>query len=87
MATGDFNGDRRLDLAAARIFSKDYRGALMLLDGRGDGTLRDPVAYPAGNGPIVVVAGDFMGDGGLDLAVTDYGGNLSPGDGTFDLPW
>jgi hypothetical protein len=44
--------------------------------------------YSAGTNPDAVAVGDFNGDGKLDLAVNDYGGNtvtilLGNGDGTF----
>jgi hypothetical protein len=54
---------------------------------------RAPVSYQVGTGPVAVAAGDFNGDGNLDLAVANSGnpgiddGNVSillgSGDGTF----
>jgi serine/threonine protein kinase len=46
------------------------------------------VAYPVGTSPYTVVAGDFNGDGKLDLAVSNIGSNdvsvlLGNGDGSF----
>jgi VCBS repeat protein len=47
--------------------------------------------YPAGTIPAFIGTGDFDGDGKLDLAVANAGGDnvsilLGNGDGTFDLP-
>jgi hypothetical protein len=84
MATGDFNGDGKLDLAVANYDSHTVSVFL----GNGDGTFRPKVDYATGNRPVGVVAGDFNGDGNLDLAVTNNLDNtvsilLGNGDGTF----
>ncbi len=44
-----------------------------ILLGNGDGTFQSAVNYPAGNDPVAMVAGDFNGDGRLDLAVVEWG--------------
>ena len=55
-------------------------GVSMLL-GNGDGTFQPPRHYATGDEPRwPIVAGDFNGDGGLDLAVAD-GGREQPGRG------
>ena len=46
---------------------------MSILLGNGDGTFRRPTLYAAGNYPVSVIAGDFNGDGQLDLAVADDG--------------
>src|SRR6266849_667885 len=49
-----------------------------------------PIGFDAGGHPASVVAGDFNGDGVLDLAVANYSSNdvsvlLGNGDGSFQL--
>jgi hypothetical protein len=84
IATADFNGDGKLDLAAT-----DSAGnAVIILLGNGDGTFGAPTTIPVGNGPDAIVAADFNNDGKLDLAVANYGDGtitllLGNGDGTF----
>ena len=52
------------------------------------GALQSAVNYTAGTAPSAIVAGDFNGDGKIDLAVANQGSNnasvlLENGDGTF----
>ena len=84
VATGDFNGDGKLDLIVANLGSND----ISVLLGNGDGTFQAAVNYGAGSGPRSIGVGDFNGDGKLDLAVVNTNGNnvsvlLGNGDGTF----
>jgi FG-GAP-like repeat len=82
LTTGDFNRDRKLDLAVANSSS------VSILLGNGDGTFRTPVNYATPGGPSSVTAADFNGHGQLDLALTNFVGHtvsilLGNGDGTF----
>ena len=70
---GDFTGDGHLDLAVAEHQRLD--GTVSVLLGNGDGTFQPQVTYAVGSDPHAIVAGDFTGDGQLDLAVANYNGN------------
>lgn len=85
LATGDFNGDGKLDLAATNTSNN----TVSILVGNGDGTFQPYVNYTTGAWVTCVATGDFNGDGKLDLATVN---NTSPyvvsvllgnGDGTF----
>jgi hypothetical protein len=84
VATGDFNGDGKLDLVTANSGSNN----VSVLLGNGDGTFQSAVDYAVGSNPRSVAVGDFNGDGKLDLVVTNESTNnvsilLGNGDGTF----
>jgi hypothetical protein len=85
VTVGDFNGDGKLDLAAAT--SSATQGAVAVLLGNGDGTFQKAVNYPTDAGPISVAVADFNNDGKSDLAVGSSLGIvdvlLGNGDGTF----
>ena len=64
LVVGDFNGDRKLDLAASNYLAKD----VTVLLGNGDGTFTlRTVAGASGNSLAV---GDFDGNRRLDLAAS-----------------
>lgn len=69
LAVGDFNGDGRLDVAVAN-HATDYV-TVLLGDGKGGFAAApgSPVNVPSRPHPHGVTAGDFNGDGRLDLAL------------------
>jgi hypothetical protein len=67
MATGDFNGDGKLDLVVANLGANTVSVFL----GKPDGTFGPKVDYPTGLQPFAVATGDFNGDGNLDIVVTN----------------
>ena len=83
---GDFNGDAKTDVAVVNFSSGNV--SVMLGDGLG-GLGRAPGSPTSTNGlhPGPAAAGDFNGDGKLDLAVANESGNVVvlKGDGTGRL--
>lgn len=84
VATGDFNGDGRPDLAVAN--SADDTVSIFLSNG--DGTFGSGLVAATGNQPDALAVGDFNGDGKLDLAVANQIDStisilLGNGDGTL----
>src|SRR5207249_2842245 len=69
VATGDFDGDSRLDLAVANYGS----GTVSVLLGKGDGSFPSAPSFSAGDYPRSVAVSDFNGDGIPDLAVAKEG--------------
>jgi len=96
IVVGDFNGDGHLDLALALASPPGQAGFAAVLLGNGDGSFQPPVQYPMQVQPTGITAGDFNGDGIVDLAVANYCGSdttcsgtgtvtilIGHGDGTF----
>src|SRR6266576_321902 len=78
VATGDFNGDGKLDLAVVNRGNglTGVPATVQVLGGNGDGTFQPARDVVAGRGTLSVLSaavGDFNGDGRMDLAVTDSG--------------
>lgn len=84
ITAGDFNRDRKQDLAVANF----NEGTVAVLLGNGDGSLQARREYPTGASPVAIITGDFNRDGIPDLAtVTSLGSSVSillgNGDGSF----
>ncbi len=86
VATGDFNGDGKMDFVVANGGDNN----LWLYFGKGDGTFNLPVILPVtlGLSPVWVATADLRGIGKLDLVVAEADSNslgifLGNGDGTF----
>src|SRR5438067_8466543 len=87
LVAADFRGIGKLDLAVGPYAGK---GIVVML-GNGDGTFQAPVEYTTSKNPFNIgdlVAGDFNGDGKLDLAAANFSQNtvgvlLNKGNGTF----
>jgi hypothetical protein len=112
MVAGDFTGDGHLAVAVANSNCCTVSaggayggggtvplgsGTVSVLLGNGDGTFQPQVTYAVGTVPDAIVAGDFAGDGHLDLAVANSdcctgsgaayggGGTVPLGNGTVSV--
>jgi len=97
--SGDFNGDKKWDIAIISSHDPNSAGSLSIFKGSGDGHfspfqgpfLADrvvPSALSVGIAPTALVTGDFNGDSRLDIAVANGGSGdvtvfLGDGSGGF----
>src|SRR5204863_47075 len=85
LATADFDGDGKIDVALA-----SSTGKVSVFRGAGTGAFGAPVTYSV-QSPWSVKAGDFNGDAKVDLVVASFGAQsvsvfLGKGDGSFAAP-
>lgn len=86
VTVADFDGDRRLDIAATGAPSNFDDPGLAILSGRSGGTFAKPRLIPGSIFASSLIAADFNGDRHMDLA-TDSGRTLlGIGGGRFAAP-
>jgi len=69
VAVEDFDGDGKLDIAAAT----DSGISILVQDASAPGIFLPAVSYAAGSQPTSIAVGDLNGDGRPDLSVANYG--------------
>ncbi len=84
IASGDFNGDGKMDL----VVTNEGGNNVSVLIGNGNGTFATKVNYNGGLAPVSVLVADLNGDNKPDLVVADSGQDavsvlLNSGTGTF----
>jgi hypothetical protein len=69
----DVNHDGKTDLVVVGTMTSTFNPSLgvAVLLGNGDGTFQSSVSFASGGVPSDIVAGDFNGDGDLDLAISN----------------
>ncbi len=74
IATGDLNGDGKMDLVYIGRNYVSNTSSVEVMLGNGDGTFKPAVAYPSAVDADLysAVLADFNGDGKLDVAAGDY---------------
>lgn len=85
LTSGDFNHDGKLDLATANAGVSGNPGqtvTVLLGDGAGGFS---KTTYTVGVGPRGITSSELNGDGFLDLAVTNSGGNSQPPGNTVSI--
>ena len=72
MIVADVNGDGIPDLVSTSPGGAATQDILIVL-GQGDGTFSEPQRYAVGCAPYYLAAGDFNGDGQVDLVTSTFG--------------
>jgi len=91
VATGDFNGDGRIDLAVVNDgcgnlgYGCGNTGTVSILLGDGLGNFTLASSASAGIEPTSMAVGDFNGDGKLDMAVVNKGADWGNGSNLYIL--
>jgi hypothetical protein len=70
IVTGDFNGDRKLDIASLSGYI--LSASVDVLIGRGDGTFANHTNRSVALYPYDIATGDFNGDGKADLVMSSF---------------
>lgn len=76
IATGDFNGDSKPDLAMASgaVFVGSSLDGIAVLTNKGDGQFNTAVGYSAGSQSSHLAVADFNNDNKDDVVITQFGG-------------
>jgi uncharacterized protein (TIGR03437 family) len=87
IVAADFNGDHKIDIAVASMGGFPNDQVVIYLN-NGDGTFQPPKSFAVGTAVFAMIAGDFNGDGKIDLITgqtesKDLSVLLGNGDGTF----
>jgi len=87
VAIADVNGDGRPDLVVANDCNTQTckHGVVAVLLGKGDGTFKKAVKFPAGIDPQSVVVVDVNGDGKPDAVVAAFCANSNCASGAVDV--